>query len=108
MALRELALSHLAALDGGRVTEAWQQALGRVLDDCEDRPGVDKPRTVTLTFSVVPSLDEQGRMESVSGQFDVRDTLPKRSSKAYEFGPRKRAGKTVLTFDDAEEAEEVA
>lgn len=105
--IRELTLNQLVALDGGRVTEAWQQALGRALDDCDDRPGVDKPRTVTLTFALVPTMDEQGRVESVAGQFDVKDSLPKRSTKAYQFSPRKRAGKTVLTFDDAAEAEEV-
>lgn len=106
MAVKELTLTQLISLDGGRVTEAWKQALERILADCEDRPGVDKARSVTLSFSCVPSMDEQGRVESVSGVFDVRDAIPKRSSKAYDFQPRKKAGKTVLVFDDAVESEE--
>jgi len=44
MAVKELQLATLADLDGGKIAVAWQQALKRLIADCEDRPGEQAAR----------------------------------------------------------------
>lgn len=50
--LHQFGLETLRDLDGGRVVEAWNQALVRVARDCEDRPQEKKPRKILLDKAV--------------------------------------------------------
>ena len=50
--LGKFSLKSLAAMDGERIGLAFEQALKRVVMDCEDRPGESKERTVSLTLAV--------------------------------------------------------
>lgn len=98
MAVYELNLASLMdALDGGRIHEAFMAELRRVAMDCEDRPGDDKVRRVSLELNLTPVVDEQGRLDSLSGKFHVTSTVPKRRSKSYSF--RFRQGGR-LVFND--------
>ena len=98
----EFGLETLLELDGGRVVEAWNQALGRVALDCEDRPGVHKPRKVTLELELVPSISDGGHLESVKGSFKVKDSSPVRETKKYDLGVRRQSGSRApqLVFND--------
>jgi hypothetical protein len=98
MTVRELTLAALMEeLDGGRIHEAFMAELKRVALDCEDRPGDDKVRKVSLELHVEPVIAEDGQLDSLSGKFHVTSTVPKRRSKAYSFGFRK-GGR--LVFND--------
>ncbi len=87
--LEKFDLAALAKIDGGRIGIAFEQALRRVVQDCDDRPGEKKERTITLTMAVKPVLDEDGMCEDVNAQMAVTDNVPKRKSKIYNMSMRK-------------------
>ena len=79
----ELSLGSISELDGGRVDVAFQQALARMVRDCDDRPGESKPRTVALNACITPICDEDGVCRDVDVRFHVKDKAPDRKSKTY-------------------------
>lgn len=83
--LEKFDLATLAAMDGGRIREAFEQALNRCRHDCEDRPAVDGARKITLVVSLTPIADDSGELSSVDVAFDLNDRLPKRGSKTYNM-----------------------
>ena len=101
MAVHELTLKALMEdLDGGRIHEAFASELRRVVMDCDDRPGDNKPRKVSLEFQVVPLIDDEGNLDSCAGKFHVSSTVPKRRSKVYSFAVRSGG---ALVFNDLAE-----
>lgn len=89
MALEKLSLRAIANLDCGRVREAFNQALERCRRDCDDRPGVDQARKVTLTVAMKPLTDdERPELESCDVNFVVHESIPKRPSKTYNMAAR--------------------
>lgn len=101
MGMHELNLQSLMeSLDGGRISEAFQHELRRCIADCDDRPGDDKDRVVTLQFKMSPICDDRGHCDEVKGKFHVSSTVPKRRSKVYSFGVRKKENKHQLVFND--------
>ena len=100
MPVHELNLQSLIELDDGRVNESYNLELGRLVADCEDRPGDRNPRKINLELSVIPIIDEDGHLSDVEGRFRITTTLPKRRSKVYTFGVR-RGGK--LCFHDMDD-----
>lgn len=97
--LQELTLESLAKMDGGRLGLAFQQALKRVVQDCDDRPGEKKPRSVTIHLAAIPILDEDGLADNCKIQFQIADSVPKRRSKVYDMSLRK--GGHLLFNDDS-------
>lgn len=83
--LEKFDLATLAAMDGGRIKEAFEQALNRCRFDCEDRPAVDGARKITLVVSLTPIAADNGDLSSVDVTFDLNDKLPKRGSKSYNM-----------------------
>jgi len=79
-------LDTLQELDGGRVVEAFNQAIRRAVADCDDRPGEQNARKITLSVALVPVIDDSGACDGVDATFDIRDTIPTRKSKRYSFG----------------------
>lgn len=99
MTLKYLSLAALKELDGGRVYEAFDQAMKRVVADCEDRPGEERPRTITLKADLMPVRGDDGRCEGVMGTFRVAETIPNRKSKTYSFGV-KADGRLFFSTED--------
>ena len=99
--LHEFTLDKIHLMDGGRVAVAFDQAIGRALADCHDRPGVAKPRKVSMEVTLIPVCDD-GFCDSVDVQFSFKDGMPARSSKAYNLGVRKRGAdkQLQLVFND--------
>jgi hypothetical protein len=87
--LQKLSLAGLSEIYGGRLAIAFEQALKRVAQDCEDRPGERKARSVSVTLNVVPVLDEDGLCDNVKLQAQISDNVPKRRSKIYDLSLRK-------------------
>ena len=85
MALHYFSLDSLKELDGGRVAEAFTQAVRRAVADCEDRPSEENARKVILQLELLPIMDD-GRCEGVAAAFQVKDTIPTRKSRVYNFG----------------------
>ena len=99
MTLHYLSLAALKDLYGGRVYEAFDQAMRRVVADCEDRPGEERSRTVALKAEIVPVRSDDGHCEGVSGTFVVHDGIPNRKSRNYSFG-LKSDGRLFFSDED--------
>lgn len=97
--LKSFDLQSLARIDGGRIAIAFEQALRRVVQDCDDRPGEDRARTVTMSLACKPVLDSDGLCEDCDVQISVTDSVPKRKSKIYNMSLRK--GGHLLFNDDS-------
>lgn len=87
--LEKFTLGSLSTMDGERIAIAFEQALKRVVQDCDDRPGEKKERTVTLTLAVKPVLDADGMCDDCKVQVAVTDSVPTRKSKVYDMAIKK-------------------
>ena len=107
-ALEKFQLSAIAVMDGGRIDVAFDQALARVVADCEDRPGEKKARTVTLQLEVVPVLDESGVCDDVKVQMFINEGIPKRKTRVYDMAMKKtnRGPQLLYRPDSLEDAEQ--
>ena len=97
MAVHELKLGEIDNVDDGRVTVAWQQALKRAVADIEDRPAVGDARKVVLQTELVPTLDQDGQLDTIKVQFQIKDTVPTRKTKKYDMQSRRGQ---QLVFND--------
>lgn len=96
MAVEKFDLGSLTTIDGGRIREAFEQALKRCRDDCHDRPGVAKARKITLSATLAPVCAPDGSMDSCDVQFEIDDSLPKRVSPTYNM----KAARGGLLFNE--------
>lgn len=86
MPLEPFKCAALASIDSGRIGVAIDQAVARAHHDCVDRPGIEKPRVVTLQIVLIPvAQDGEGDLDSVNVEFRVRESIPLRSSKRYNM-----------------------
>jgi hypothetical protein len=98
LALHYFQLDSLKDLDGGRVAEAFAQAVRRAVSDCEDRPTEENARKVTLQLELLPVMASDGSCEGVSAAFQVKDSIPTRKSRIYSFGVK--AGQKLFFSDE--------
>lgn len=88
--LIQVSFEELGKIDDGRLAVAIEQALRRVAADIEDRPGLKKPRTLSLNLSFVPVFDlNTSTCDGVKMTFKVKESVPVRESKMYDLGIRK-------------------
>lgn len=97
MALREFKLTDLETFDNGRIAEALAQALRRCISDCHDRPGVTEARVVNLQLAISPQPAEDGDLDGVNIQFQIKDKAPVRKSKVYNLEARRNG---ALVYND--------
>lgn len=97
MARHLLTLENLQQLDGGRICEAFNQAIKRAAVDCIDRPGETKERKVNLQIGIKPIMEDDGDATTVKYAFEVKDTIPTRKSKVYEASLQRNG---TLIFND--------
>lgn len=103
--LEKFSLKSLSTIDGERIAIAFEQALRRVVQDCEDRPGEKKDRGVTLSLAVKPRLTPDGLCDDCDIQVAVTDTVPKRKSKVYNMSLRK-GGHLLYNADALDDVEQ--
>ncbi len=89
MALKRFEAQSILTIDGARIAVALQQAMDRMHADCEDRPAVAKARTVTLTVTMKPRVEE-GELDSINVTFGVSESVPKRESRSFNMEKRGR------------------
>lgn len=93
--LKQFSFAELATMDGGRIGLAVDRAIRRAAEDCEDLPGEKKARKITIQIDLTPDLDQDGICDSVSARVQIKETLPTRKTRAYDFALRKNG---VLTY----------
>ncbi len=79
--LTELNLSTLEQIDGGTAVEMFKVEMLHAVRDCDDRPALKKPRTVTLECVITPESDDHGVLLGVSLDFHVKSKVPMRKTK---------------------------
>lgn len=92
MALEKFSIDSLKKMDGGRVAIAFEQALKRCQLDCSDRPGLKSARKISLIAVMTPVLDEEGNLDSVDLEFEIKDNIPARKSRPYNMQTAPRGG----------------
>lgn len=95
---RKIEAKDIATLDDGKVGLAIDKELRAVVDDCMDRPGLVKPRAVTIKLAVVPQIGEDGVCEAVVVDAVVHHSKPPRQSRPMQMAVR---GNGDLIFNDA-------
>jgi hypothetical protein len=95
MSLEKFTFAALAKLDGGRVAKSVDQAILRAVADCNDRPGLDKARRVTLEIDIEPVME--GSLHDIALTFRVGEKAPPRGSAAVVMRP---AADGTLMFQD--------
>lgn len=103
MAIKALTLESLKDLDYGKAFVAFQAHLTRAAQDCLDRPGDQKARSVQFQIALVPVLDP-GTLDcsTVKAQIQVTSKVPVHRTKVYEMGLRKNGG--LVFSEDSPEA----
>lgn len=109
----ELGLDTLNVLDNGKIVAAFGLAMKRLMKDCVDRPGDERPRTVTLKAMVKPVPEEHGACELAHVEFEITDSVPTRLTRVYEvqvkasgaslFNPESPDNARQKTLDEAHE-----
>lgn len=92
MAYEKFDPQSLLELDGGRIREAMCQALARCEADMHDRPGVKGARKLTLEITFKPVMGEDGDLDGADVTCQVKESIPRRSSRAYAMRADKRGG----------------
>lgn len=93
--LKQFAFAEMATMDGGRIGIAVDQAIKRAAEDCWDLPGEKSARKVTIQIEIKPEVDQDGLCDAVSTVVQIKQSLPTRKTKPYDFGLRKNG---VLTY----------
>lgn len=113
--LTELTLSTLEQIDGGLAVEMFKVEMLHAVRDCDDRPALKKPRTVTLECVITPECDDHGSMTGVELDFQVKSKVPMRKTKPVHafvdskgkilFNPNSPDNVNQATIFDAENEE---
>lgn len=90
MPFEELSLEKLKDFDLGKINVAFQKALRAAAQDCIERPGETKARSVNLEFAMAPVVEVEGHCDNVRAEFRITTSLPKQVSRRYEFRVDKR------------------
>lgn len=69
-------LTAVGDMDGGRVDEAVKLHIRRAIEDCEDRPGEDKVRKVTLEVAIKPVSRQDGATCDIELEAKVKSAIP--------------------------------
>lgn len=87
MTRKEFTLESIRDLDFGKIQTAFNAELERTTKDCLDRPSDDRPRKVSIVFSLSPELPTDGDCDSVSVECEIHSSVPKRRTKVYTMVP---------------------
>lgn len=92
MSRRLLTLSSLSTINGGRIAAAFAKGRAILVNDCTNRPGNTKKRTLTITMTVTPaalreSADDGSPIvcEKVATSFNFQTKLPDTISETIEM-----------------------
>jgi hypothetical protein len=77
--MKDLSACTIGELNDGRAGALIDAHLEQVLNDCYDRPNLDKDRKLTITLTVRPHVNDMGQVEA-------KAAMPKKHTRA-EFLP---------------------
>jgi hypothetical protein len=72
-------LADLSKIENGVLDRLFSQYLAAAIDDCRERPGVDRPREIILKMKLAPVADNQGgtgQLDEIRGEFELKANVP--------------------------------
>ena len=107
MARREITdLASLGALQDGKVNAQFSTHLKAILADAMGRATLEEKRELSMTVSIVPTVDEQGEVVGVKTQVSFKLKLPAAKTREFSMGCAGKDGEVLglvydeLSFDD--------
>ncbi len=90
MGLAKVDLGLLQRFDGGRIAAMLDEAMKKATLDCQDRPYLDKKRTITMRIEVEPVRpDHTGELVEMGMTVKVHADIPRFESRNYSIGIKK-------------------
>jgi hypothetical protein len=105
MPLREFNLPAIQELDGGKIAIAFGEHLKRAALDCNDRPGDRSPRSVELKATLKPTIGEDGDLEDVKVEFEVKSKTPVQRSRVFSMDID-RQGRLKFNIDSPDDVDQ--
>lgn len=81
MVMQKLELGTLHNFDGGYLEAVINDHIKQIAADLYDRPGIPKPRTLTLQMKFKPILAANGQCDGVTLVYEIKNNTPKTISK---------------------------
>lgn len=88
-----LSLAQLADFDDGLLQAAFDAELKKVTDDLNDRPNDDRPRTISIQFTLKP-IARMGELDFVQISAVTNSKQPPQEGRTCTLSP-KRVGKNM-------------
>jgi hypothetical protein len=104
MPQKQLTLETLSLVDGGAAAVAFNEFLKAAAKDCEDRPVLDKDRTVSINVKMRPKVGSRGDCDSVEVELEVVSKGPAHKTMPYVMD-FKQGGALVFHPDDPHDPE---
>lgn len=99
MAQQFLTLATLPLVDNGSAAEAFNEYIRQAAKDCDDRPGLDKDRTVTLAVKMRPRHAGNNALDSIDVEIEITSKGPGQKTLAHRMDV-KAGGSVVFHPDD--------
>lgn len=89
MSKAKFTFGSIPLLDGGKIVLAFDKEVERAVADCMDRPADKRPRSVQVTFKMIPTSTEEskGDCDQVVIAAEITSTIPKRRTRPYVMVP---------------------
>lgn len=102
MPQKALTLETLSLVDGGAAAVAFNEFLRQAAKDCEDRPVLEKDRTVSINVKMRPKVGSRGDCDSVEVELEVVAKGPAHRTMPYTMD-FKHDGSVVFHPDDPQD-----
>jgi hypothetical protein len=106
---QQLSLASMKDVDSGKINAAFDHELKRIIEDCHDRPGMNKPRKLVLEVLLLPNCGTDANelyCESVAAQIRVDSRIPGRKTKVYTLDT-KPSGAAYFNADAPENPDQM-
>lgn len=89
MGLLSFEMKNWHELDNGRLAAAVELALKKIVADCQDRPGLDAVRKLTIELKFSPEVDHLNDLIAIDLEFAVKTATPPLARKGLGLGVKK-------------------
>jgi hypothetical protein len=79
--MTDLSARTIGELNDGRAGALIDAQLEQALNDCYDRPMLNKSRTLTINLTFTPHTSDIGQLEVVTVEVEAKATIPKKHTR---------------------------
>lgn len=78
--MMDLTCDTIGELSHGGVRVAIDRAIQQAVEDLHDRPGMKKPRTITLTLTLKPISNDSANLDNINIEVGIAAKFPNKSA----------------------------